>query len=390
MPDGSEGITVRSVDGIGRVAAKAWDACAGADNPFCSHAFLLALEESGSVSAKTGWSPCHLLAEDGSGRLLACAPLYLKTHSYGEYVFDWAWADAYQRNGRAYYPKLQCAIPFTPVTGPRLLVRPDLRERGLEVALADRIVALTEASRLSSAHITFPTRPEAEALARHGWLLRMGEQYHWTNEGYRSFEDFLAALSSRKRKTIRKERERANAQGPTIRRLTGDDIKRTHWDAFYRFYLSTAEKKWGHAYLTRDFFDRLQARLGDSVVLFLAEQDGRWVAGALNLAGTDTLYGRNWGAEGDFRFLHFEMCYYRAIDYAIEHGLKRVEAGAQGEHKISRGYLPTATWSAHWIRDPAFRRAIAGYVERERLIVAECMNDAAELAPFRHDAGHGE
>ncbi len=385
MPDGSEGITVRSVGGVNRIAAEAWDACAGPDNPFCSHAFLLALEESASANAQTGWSPCHLVAEDAAGRLLACAPLYLKSHSFGEYVFDWAWADTYQRNGRAYYPKLQCAIPFTPVTGPRLLIRPEVAQRGLELALADRMVELLEKAGLSSAHVTFPTQTEAKALAGRGWLLRMGEQYHWTNQGYGSFDEFLSALSSRKRKTIRKERERAAALGVTIRSLAGGDLKAGHWDAFYRFYLSTIEKKWGRAYLTRDFFARLHAALGERVVLIMAERDGNWVAGALNLAGGDTLYGRNWGAEGDFRFLHFELCYYRAIDHAIEHGFQRVEAGAQGEHKISRGYLPTPTWSAHWIRDPAFRRAIAGYLERERLMVEECMADAAELAPYRHD-----
>jgi predicted N-acyltransferase len=245
------------------------------------------------------------------------------------------------------------------------------------------MVSLVEQAGLSSAHITFPTQAEAEALVPRGWLLRMGEQYHWTNDGYGSFDDFLAALSSRKRKSIRKERARAAELGVAIHTLTGDALKPVHWEAFYRFYLDTVEKKWSNAYLTRDFFARLGASMADKVVLIMAEQNGRWVAGALNLLGGDTLYGRNWGAEGEFRYLHFEMCYYRAIDFAIAHGLTRVEAGAQGEHKVSRGYMPVATWSAHWIADPSFRRAVARFLEDERHQVAESIRELSEAGPYR-------
>lgn len=383
MPDGSDAITIRSVGGIADIAAEAWDACAGADNPFCSHAFLLAAEKSGAADADSGWQPCHLVAEDPGGRVIACAPLYAKGHSYGEYVFDWGWADAWRRAGGRYYPKLQCSIPFTPVTGPRLMVRPEWRGLGLDEALADAMSQLTQRSKLSSVHVTFCTEQEAKALADRGWLLRMGEQYHWSNAGYQSFDDFLAALSSRKRKAIRKEREQADALGVTIHCLTGRAVTAEHWDAFYGFYLDTADKKWGHAYLTRDFFHRLGATMADKVVLFMAEQHGQWVAGALNLLGSDTLYGRNWGSTGEFRFLHFEMCYYRAIDFAIARGLKRVEAGAQGEHKVSRGYLPVATWSAHWIRDPAFRRAVAQFLTDERQAVAASIEELTETGPYR-------
>lgn len=383
MPDGNDGVVVRGIPSIDDVAAADWDACAGPDNPFCSHAFLAAMENSGSADAASGWSPRHLLVERPEGGLLACAPLYVKSHSYGEYVFDWGWADAWHRAGGRYYPKLQCAIPFTPVPGSRLLVHPAWRGHGIEGVLADAMTGLVERAKLSSAHVTFSTEAEAKGLAGRGWLLRMGEQYHWPNQGYRDFTDFLDALSSRKRKSIRKERERAAGLGVTIHTLTGSDLKPVHWDAFHRFYLDTIEKKWSNAYLTRDFFERLGANMADRVVLIMAEQQGRWVAGALNLLGTDTLYGRNWGADGDFRYLHFEMCYYRAIDFAIARGLKRVEAGAQGEHKISRGYLPVPTWSAHWIAHPAFRRAVADFLDQERPRIAESIRELSDGGPYR-------
>ncbi len=383
MPDGSDAITVRSIASIAAVAAEEWDACAGDDAPFCSHAFLSALEASGSATAATGWAPCHLLAEDPGGRLLACAPLYAKSHSYGEYVFDWAWADAWRRAGRDYYPKLQSAVPFTPATGRRLLLRPGLAGLGLERGLAAAMVEMAEQGGLSSAHITFLTEPEAMAMAEEGWLLRIGEQFHWNNDGYRSFDDFLGALSSRKRKAIRKERDRAAQQGLTIHALTGEAIRPAHWDAFFRFYRSTVDRKWGHAYLSRDFFTRLGKAMAERVLLVMAEQDGQWVAGALNLIGRDTLYGRNWGALGDFPFLHFEMCYYRAIDFAIERGLARVEAGAQGEHKISRGYLPVPTYSVHWIREAPFRRAVARFLDDERAAMAESIDQLSTLSPYR-------
>lgn len=375
---------VRVVSRISEVPAAAWDACAGGDNPFVSHAFLDALEASGSATAETGWLPQHLLLEDGSGRLIGAAPLYLKSHSYGEYVFDWGWASAYERAGGRYYPKLQCAVPFTPVTGPRLLLGPAASD-GAADALIAAMTELARRHKVSSLHVTFPTREEWERFGNAGFLQRTGQQFHWENRGYRSFEDFLAALSSRKRKQIRRERSEAVAGGLALHTLTGTEIEKRHWDAFYKFYLSTSDRKWGSAYLTREFFDLIGQRLADRVVLVMAEKAGRLVAGALNLLGGDTLYGRNWGCLGNFPFLHFEACYYREIEFAIAHGLKRVEAGAQGQHKIQRGYLPAPTYSAHWIRDPAFARAIADFLRRERNAVAEEMAELEELSPFRRE-----
>lgn len=387
MSEPSPTLSIRVADSLKSVRAEEWDACAGDDNPFVRHGFLSVLEESGSACPESGWAPHHLLAEDEEGRLLACAPLYLKSHSYGEYVFDWSWAEAWQRSGRDYYPKLQCSVPFTPATGPRLLVHPRAEGRGLALmqALGGAMSSLCGRAGLSSAHVTFLPHEQAEILKDQGWLLRTGMQYHWHNDGYSDFDGFLAALSSRKRKSIRKERQQTERLGLTIRALSGGDITPDHWDAFHRFYLDTVEKKWAHAYLNRDFFHLLGQRMGDQVVLMMAESDGRPVAGALNLRGGKTLYGRNWGCDGEFRFLHFEMCYYRAIDYAIAHGLERVEAGAQGEHKISRGYLPSATYSAHWIREDSLRRSVGFFLERERLAVAQQMEALAELSPFRHD-----
>jgi predicted N-acyltransferase len=382
--DGGDRLTIRVVDRLADVAAAEWDACAGDVNPFVSHAFLEALEASGSATAKTGWLPQHLLVEDGGGRLLAAAPLYLKSHSYGEYVFDWGWAEALERAGGRYYPKLQCAVPFSPVPGPRLLLRP-----GTSPEIADMLVAaLIEVARqhkVSSLHVTFAQEEEFERLGAAGFLQRNGQQFHWENRGYRSFDEFLEALSSRKRKTIRKERREAMENGITIETLSGAQLEKRHWDAFFRFYMSTSDRKWGSAYLTRKFFDLLGERMAEKVVLVMALKDGRYVAGALNLKGKDTLYGRNWGCLGDFPFLHFEACYYRAIDYAIEHGLARVEAGAQGPHKIQRGYLPVPTYSAHWIRDAGFKRAVADFLERERRSIAREIEANAEHSPFKHE-----
>jgi predicted N-acyltransferase len=388
MPDG-DAYTIRVVDRIADIPAAAWDACAGPDNPFLSHAFLAALEESGSATAKTGWLPQHLALEEAGGRLLGVAPLYLKGHSYGEYVFDHGWADAYERAGGRYYPKLQCAVPFTPVTGPRLLIHHAVGTQAggaVADALVSGMLELARRHKVSSLHITFPTEGEWQRLGEAGFLQRMGQQFHWENQGYASFDDFLAALSSRKRKTIRKEREGALAGGIEIHTLTGAAIEKRHWDAFFRFYISTSDRKWGSPYLTREFFDLIGARMADRIVLVMAEKNGRLIAGALNLRGGDTLYGRNWGCAGDFPFLHFEACYYRAIDFAIAHGLKRVEAGAQGQHKIQRGYLPSPTYSAHWIRDPGFQRAVADFLARERRAVAHEMGELAELSPFRREA----
>ncbi len=394
MPDGREPTTVNVLDSISEVTAAEWDACAGADNPFCSHGFLSALEDSGSAAAEQGWLPQHLAIRDEAGGLLAAAPLYLKSHSYGEYVFDWGWAEAYERAGGSYYPKLLSAVPFTPVTGPRLLVRGDLEDPlkdELADALAAGMVGLGERLGVSSLHVTFPTKAEWLRLGERGLLLRTGQQFHWQNRDYGGFDDFLADLTSRKRKAIRKERASVAGHGLHIRALTGADITESHWDAFYRFYRNTSDKKWGSSYLSRDFFSLLGERLGESVVLVMAEDAGRPVAGALNIRGGDTLYGRNWGCAEDYKFLHFEACYYQAIDYAITHGLKWVEAGAQGPHKVQRGYLPRRTYSAHWIADPGLRSAIERFLVGERHAIEEEMAELSARSPFRRaeDGGGG-
>lgn len=369
---------------IDEVSPGDWDACAGGDNPFVSHAFLSCLEDSGSATAKTGWLPQHLLVKEKNGRLIAAAPLYLKNHSYGEYVFDHGWADAYQRAGGRYYPKLQGCVPFSPVPGPRLLIHPSA-PAGTRDVVIQGLLAVAREHKVSSLHITFPTEEEYDALGSAGFLQRLGVQFHWENEGYGSFEDFLAALSSRKRKQIRKERREAVDSGLDIRTLTGPEITRRHWDAFNQFYLSTVDRKWGSAYLTRRFFDLLGERLAEKVVLVVAERDGEPVAGALNLRGTDALYGRNWGSTEDCKFLHFEACYYRAIDYAIANGLRRVEAGAQGTHKIQRGYLPQKTFSAHWIRDQNFADAVENFLDRERVGMEREIAALAEFSPFKQE-----
>jgi uncharacterized protein len=385
MPDGGEPARIRVIERLAEVPASAWDACAGNDNPFVSHAFLEALEASGSATEKTGWLPQHVLVEDEAGRLLGAAPLYLKSHSYGEYVFDHGWAAAFERAGGNYYPKLQLAVPFTPVTGPRLLLHPEAAENTAEVLVA-ALIKIARAHKVSSLHVTFPRRAEWERLGAAGFLQRQGQQFHWENRDYQTFDDFLAALNSRKRKQIRRERRDA-LEGLEVEVLTGGDLAPKHWDAFHRFYCATTDRKWGGGYLTREFFDLLHERLADRVVLMMAKRTGRYVAGALNLLGSDTLFGRNWGCVGDFPFLHFELCYYRAIDFAIERGLKRVEAGAQGAHKIQRGYLPQPTYSAHWIADRNFARAVEDFLRRERAAISEEMEELEqELSPFRCEA----
>jgi predicted N-acyltransferase len=366
----------------------AWDACAGSDNPFVSYDFLAALEESGSADARSGWQPQHVTLSDAQGRIVACAPLYLKSHSYGEYVFDHGWAEAYERAGGRYYPKLQCAVPFSPVPGPRLLLHPEAPPGTAETLIAG-LVELARELGVSSLHVTFPHHQDWQALGQAGLLQRLGQQFHWENRGYGSFDEFLGTFNSRKRKAVRKERREAAASGLELRTLGGPEIERRHWDAFYRFYMSTSDRKWGSAYLTRRFFDLLGQRLGDKVVLVMAFRDGEPVAGALNLRGRDTLYGRNWGCAEDYKFLHFEACYYRAIDYAIEHGLARVEAGAQGTHKIQRGYLPSETYSAHWIRNRDFADAVEHFLGRERQAIRAEMAELAELSPFRKDGDPG-
>ncbi|MBM3573556.1 MAG: N-acetyltransferase [Alphaproteobacteria bacterium] len=385
MPDGGEAFTVRVAPRIADVPQAAWDGCAGADNPFVSHAFLQALEESGSVGAEAGWLPLHLLVEDPQGQLLGAAPLYLKSHSYGEYVFDHGWAEAYERAGGRYYPKLQCAVPFTPVPGPRLLARPGPQTAEIRDALATAMVEIMRRHQASSVHVTFPTEAEWSALGALGFLQRTGVQFHWHNHGYHSFDDFLATLAARKRKAIRKERREAVAGGLTLHTLTGTAIRAEHWDAFFAFYMDTGSRKWGSPYLNRAFFDCLGAGLADRIALVMAAQDRRWVAGALNLIGGDALYGRNWGCLGEFKFLHFEACYYRAIDFAIERGLARVEAGAQGPHKIQRGYVPVPTYSAHWIADPGLRKAVADFLVRERRHMERERAVLAEFSPYRRE-----
>jgi hypothetical protein len=382
-------LQIKLVQGIGQIDARAWDACVGPDQPFLSHVFLSALEDSGSAGQRTGWLPLHLVAESG-GELIGCAPMYLKSHSYGEYVFDWGWANAYERAGGTYYPKLQVAVPFTPVPGPRLLVRPGAGASA-RATLAHALVSAAEQLGVSSLHVTFCREEEWHELGRAGMLKRQGVQYHWHNRGYRSFDDFLGALKSGRRKTIRKERARVEEQGLAIEALTGAALTPDVWDAFYPFYRTTVDKRWGGAYLSKRFFALLGETMPEQVVLMMARHQGRYVAGALNLLGADTLYGRVWGCRRQFEFLHFEACYYRAIELAIERGLARVEAGAQGPHKLQRGYEPVPTYSAHWIRDPGFRDAVERFLAQERREMAFEMDQLRELLPYRQDkAGAGD
>ena len=389
MPDGKETITVKVMPGIGAIDAAAWDACAGEENPFLSHAFLKALEDSGSCRAATGWQPQHLVLEAPDERVIGTVPLYLKNHSYGEYVFDHAWANAYERAGGSYYPKLQAAVPFTPVTGPRLLLHPNAPEGAAQGAdRGDGTIGAAASGILDSCDI--PDRIGLEhAWARPAGFSGSGSNIIGKIRGYGSFDDFLGDLNSRKRKSIRKERREVAETGVKIHTLTGDDLRQEHWDVFYKFYMDTSDRKWGSAYLNRKFFRLLGETMADRVVLILVEDGGEWVAGALNLLGADTLYGRNWGCIATYKHLHFEACYYRAIDFAIERGLSRVEAGAQGQHKIQRGYLPTPTYSAHWIRDAGFRTAIEDYLKRERIAVAQDINALMEESPFRQENGCG-
>ncbi|MBP7066222.1 MAG: N-acetyltransferase [Ferrovibrio sp.] len=374
---------IRALARIADISAAAWDACAGSDNPFLRHAFLDALEQSGCVAPRQGWQPTHLLAENAAGDLLGAMPLYFKGHSQGEYIFDQGWANAYERAGGAYYPKLLCAVPFTPVTGPRLLVRPGEDATALRNALLQGALGLVQRHGLSSLHINFVTEAEKQWGEAAGLLHRLGEQFHWRNEGYADFDGFLAALASRKRKAIKRERREAVAAGIEIECVSGTTLTAEHWDAFYEFYIDTGSRKWGQPYLNRDFFHRLHATMAEQVILVLARRDGRWIAGAWNMLGGDTLYGRNWGCIEQHPFLHFECCYYQAIDYAIRHGLKRVEAGAQGEHKLARGYLPSPIHSLHHLPDPAFHRAVDAYLREERAHMQGLIAALDEHSPFR-------
>jgi predicted N-acyltransferase len=403
-------VTLRVAKSLSEVAAEAWDACAnpaacaqgnGAAhlapanfqdselaeqyNPFISHEFLSSLESSQSVGGRSGWQPLHLLAEDAKGTLVGAVPCYVKSHSRGEYVFDHGWAEAYERAGGSYYPKLQVSVPFTPATGRRLLVRPGPQADAVRGALADSLIDICRRSDASSAHVTFPTRAEWDLLGSRGFLKRTHQQFHWENAGYDSFDAFLAALASRKRKTIRREREDALSAGVSVHWLTGSDLTESVWDAFFEFYMETGSRKWGRPYLTRPFYSMVGEKMRDRILLVMAKRNGRWIAGAINFIGSRTLFGRHWGAVEHHPFLHFELCYYQAIQYAIEHRLARVEAGAQGEHKISRGYLPTTTYSAHYIVDPGLRRAIEDFLKHERAYVAAAGAELADAAPFRKE-----
>ena len=404
-------LCVRVAAAIDEIPAAAWNACAnpkdladaradgyhataspahdlGQDveyNPFISHEFLSAIEESKSVGARTGWQVRHLVVTAADGALLAAAPCYLKGHSRGEYVFDRGWAEAYERAGGSYYPKLQVAVPFTPATGRRLLVRPGPLAPAARQALAGGLIELCRHEQTSGVHATFATEPDARFLGERGFLQRNDQQFHWHNAGYGRFDDFLAALASRKRKTLRRERQDVLAAGITVHWLTGKDLSEDIWDTFFAFYMETGSRKWGRPYLTREFYSLVGEKMGNRIVLVMAKRAGRWIAGAINFVGSHCLFGRYWGAIEHHPFLHFELCYYQAIEYAITQKLPRVEAGAQGEHKISRGYMPCTTHSAHYIADPALRRAIADYLVRERAYVAEVGAELAATAPYRKD-----
>jgi uncharacterized protein len=401
MPQQSDA-TLRVISSLSEIRRADWDACANPGwpsdrplgrpcetiatspyNPFISHDFLATLEESGTATGKTGWLGQHLVLDGAGGRPAAVMPCYLKSHSMGEYVFDYGWADAFERAGGRYYPKLQASVPFTPVTGRRLLVGEEPDSESRRHLLAVGAVALAERHKVSSLHVTFATEKEWQVLGDCDYLQRTGKQFHFVNEGYRDFDDFLAALASRKRKTIKRERRDALAGGITVERLTGSDLTEGAWDAFFAFYMDTGSRKWGRPYLNRRFFSMVSERMADRILLILARRGRRPIAGALNFIGSNTLFGRNWGTIDDQPLLHFELCYYQAIEWAIDHGLTYVEAGAQGEHKLARGYRPMATYSAHWIANPSFRRAVADFLDYERKDVAHERAVLADFMPFR-------
>jgi predicted N-acyltransferase len=415
QPDRAVELRMSAVDSIAEVSKAEWDACANpnrnpnrpveaesetgaapcppgqdlsletAYNPFVSHDFLSALEESKSVGGRTGWHVQHVLAKTSDGTLVAAAPAYLKSHSRGEYVFDAGWAEAYARAGGSYYPKLQISVPFTPATGPRLLVRVGLPAPAVRHALAQGLTRFCGVAGASGVHVTFATEAEYRLLGELGYLQRTDQQFHWENQNFASFDEFLSALASRKRKTLRRERQDALSNGITVHWLTGSDLTEDIWDAFFTFYMETGSRKWGRPYLTREFYSLVGEKMRDRILLVMAKRAGCWIAGAINFVGSHALFGRHWGAIEHHPFLHFELCYYQAIDYAIAHKMQRVEAGAQGEHKISRGYMPTTTFSAHYIADPGLRRAIADYLVRERAYVAAAGQELSEHAPFRKD-----
>ncbi|MEK9970719.1 MAG: GNAT family N-acetyltransferase [Ferrovibrio sp.] len=376
-------ITVRALTRVADLPAADWDRCAADENPFVTHAFLDALEQSRCVSPRTGWQPTHLVAEASDGSVIGALPLYIKGHSQGEYIFDHGWAEAYSRAGGQYYPKLLAAVPFTPVTGPRFLVAPGQDFAMVASALLHGAREIVKQYGLSSLHVNFLDEPAAAWATEQGLLLRIGEQFHWQNDNYTDFDDFLNRLASRKRKAIRKERREAVERGIEIHALQGDALQDEHWDAFFEFYMDTGSRKWGRPYLNRDFFHRLQATMADRVVLVMARRDERWIAGAWNMLGHDTLYGRNWGCIEYHPCLHFECCYYQAIDYAIRHRLSRVEAGAQGEHKLARGYLPVPIQSVHWMAEPAFQQGVARFLKEERAYMTGMIAALDQHSPFR-------
>jgi predicted N-acyltransferase len=412
-PAATADLRLRAVPAISEIDAGGWNACAnppaaafqpnGAGcaatgeftaecpyNPFISYDFLSCLEASGSAVGRTGWQPQHLVAETADGTVLGVVPCYLKSHSQGEYVFDRGWAEAYERAGGQYYPKLQVSVPFTPATGRRLLVRPSPDAGQVRAGLTAGLIELCRRHEASSVHFTFLPEAESQFLAEQKFLHRTDQQFHWMNAGYDTFDAFLEALSARKRKTIRRERRDALSPGITVHWLTGSDLTESAWDAFFEFYMETGSRKWGRPYLTRKFYSLIGERMPQDIVLMMAKRAGRWIAGAINFRGSDALYGRHWGAVENHPFLHFELCYYQAIEYAIQHKLNRVEAGAQGEHKLARGYMPVTTHSAHYIADPGLRRAVADYLVRERAYVEAAGQELAAAAPFRKDLAEQE
>ncbi len=390
----NEGRKARLLHSLSEVSAGDWDACANPEglpyNPFLSYAFLSSLEKSGSACAETGWAPCHLVLEDEDDTILGLIPMYLKSHSSGEYVFDQSWAHALERAGGHYYPKLQVSIPFTPATGRRLLVKPGPGSAEIETQLVYAAIQAARQIDVSSLHMTFVEEDQAASVKEAGLLERNDQQFHWRNDGYKTFDDFLASLSSRKRKNLKKERFQALDNDIQIEWLTGDDLTEDHWDAFYEFYIDTGSRKWGQPYLTRSFFSMINERLANHTLLIMCKRQGRYIAGALNFIGGETLFGRHWGCIEDHRFLHFEVCYYQSIDFAIKHGLKYVEAGAQGQHKLARGYVPTKTRSLHWLADPGFHDAVADYLKSERQHVEHDIEYLETHMPFRKDTDNTE
>ena len=375
--------TVKAVASIQEIGQQVWDSCAhptGTEvDPFVGFAFLNALEQSGSVAAETGWAPYHLVLESEAQETVAVMPLYLKSHSQGEYIFDYSWADAFERAGGNYYPKFLSAVPFTPATGRRLLSR----SNELNDYLSEGLRTVSEELGVSSVHLNFVDQEQWQALGKQGWLQRTHKQYHWLNQGYTDFEDFLSYLSSKKRKNIRRERRDARANDIEIELVTGSDIREHHWDSFYQFYIDTGNRKWGRPYLTREFFSLVGQHMAERILLVMCKRAGSYVAGAINFIGDSCLFGRNWGCIEDHPFLHFEVCYYQAIEYAIDHKLARVEAGAQGEHKLARGYLPTQTYSAHWIAHSGFKEAVDRFLKEERIHVTEEIDYIEQYSPFR-------